>query len=86
MWLLNVTGQHDQRIENLTRQIPNPAGHCPLFSALHNAILDTFTIKEGVFDNSGWPQGRELEVRVRRPILSPPPLPWSLTSTNIENT
>ena len=46
MRLLNVTGQHDRRIENLTRDRP-------LFSALHNAILDTFTIKEGVFDNSG---------------------------------
>ena len=30
MWLLNVTGQHDRRIENLTRQTPNPAGHCPV--------------------------------------------------------
>ena len=22
--------QHDRRIENLTRQTPNPAGHCPV--------------------------------------------------------
>ena len=30
MWLLNVSGQHDRRIENLTRQFPNLAGHCPV--------------------------------------------------------
>ena len=28
--IVNVTGQHDRRIENLTRQTPNPAGHCPV--------------------------------------------------------
>ena len=26
----DVSGQHDRRIENLTRQIPNLAGHCPV--------------------------------------------------------
>ena len=26
----DVTGQRDRRIENLTRQIPNPAGGCPV--------------------------------------------------------
>ena len=50
---MNVTGQHDRRIENLTRQIPNLAGHCPVTGRYFQPwrVVSKIQIKDLAFTN-----------------------------------